>query len=179
MMRIKTPYIPHTEDISLIIKIDNFFDNPNEIRKLALNYNNDFTPPGKNHYWVGFRNFNLLSEIDSINLEQNLKKVKNIPQNLSYKKYFHYYVKSSVSQSKCSSIHIDPYPFAGVIFLSPNPPKKSGIDFFDSFGQKIFNIENVYNRLVFYPGNFYHSPEGFFGTCIEDSRLIIAMFAYF
>jgi hypothetical protein len=37
-------------------------------------------------------------------------------------------------------------------------------------------IENVYNRALIYPANYLHAENHFFGTTIEDSRLVLVFF---
>jgi hypothetical protein len=37
-------------------------------------------------------------------------------------------------------------------------------------------VENVYNRGVIYPANYLHAENHFFGTTIEDSRLVLVFF---
>jgi hypothetical protein len=39
-------------------------------------------------------------------------------------------------------------------------------------------IENVYNRAVIYPANYFHAENNFFGTTIEDSRLVVIFFLH-
>jgi hypothetical protein len=39
-------------------------------------------------------------------------------------------------------------------------------------------VENVYNRAVIYPANYFHAENNFFGTTIEDSRLVLVFFLH-
>jgi hypothetical protein len=41
---------------------------------------------------------------------------------------------------------------------------------------KSIEIENVYNRAVIYPANYWHSQNKFFGNCKEDARLTLVFF---
>lgn len=89
--------------------------------------------------------------------------------------------------------------WAGVLYLTPNPPKHSGTALFDNEG-KIFSdeikmlenpkeklkdiyesahtiVENRYNRLVMYPANYWHAPMlSGFGKTKKDGRLIMNLF---
>jgi hypothetical protein len=39
-------------------------------------------------------------------------------------------------------------------------------------------VENVYNRAVIYPANYFHAENNFFGTTVEDSRLVLVFFLH-
>jgi hypothetical protein len=43
---------------------------------------------------------------------------------------------------------------------------------------KTVQIGNIYNRIAMFPGNTYHSSDGFFGESKENSRLTICSFFY-
>ena len=44
--------------------------------------------------------------------------------------------------------------------------------------KKSITIENVYNRAVIYPANYFHAENNFFGKDIEDSRLVLVFFLH-
>lgn len=44
--------------------------------------------------------------------------------------------------------------------------------------KKSITIENVYNRAVIYPANYFHAENNFFGKDIEDSRLVLIFFLH-
>jgi hypothetical protein len=48
---------------------------------------------------------------------------------------------------------------------------------YNSQFEKVQSIDNVYNRLVVYDCHQWHAQDGFFGTNVEDSRLIQVFFA--
>jgi hypothetical protein len=100
------------------------------------------------------------------------------------------------------SIHSDPYMFAGVLYLHPEPAPNSGTSFYRQKAtgrdrrvvdvndradlQKMgaidscfdyseyelqFAVPNVYNRLIIFDATMFHTPQGYFGTAVEDARL--------
>jgi len=42
-----------------------------------------------------------------------------------------------------------------------------------------YEVPNVYNTVVIYPGHYYHAPGQYFGEGLEDSRLVIVFFVEF
>ena len=77
-------------------------------------------------------------------------------------------------QSHTDSESVD---FAGIIYLSPEPKPNSGTSFFADINTKVGEIENVYNRFVFYPSDIIHAPTNPFGDTNENSRLTLTFFA--
>lgn len=49
-------------------------------------------------------------------------------------------------------------------------------DLYNSNFTKILDIGNVYNRLVMYPGDYFHRENKFFGKSLLDSRLTLVFF---
>jgi hypothetical protein len=71
------------------------------------------------------------------------------------------------------------YNVAGVIYLNENAPKNTGTSFYGRYPQgltKTIVAENVFNRLVIFHPSMWHQPDGFFGNCLDNSRLIITIF---
>ncbi len=89
---------------------------------------------------------------------------------------------------------VSPRGWSGLVYLSPNPPKGTGTSFwrdkdtgkcvagmgvnaskdFDRF-ERIYTIENVYNRLVLFRENVLHSAECGFGQD-REARLTQTFF---
>lgn len=65
--------------------------------------------------------------------------------------------------------------YAGLIYLTKNPPKNSGTLMKMNEGEE-YCFENVYNRLIMYNGLIMHRPESCFGSTIDDSRLTLTFF---
>jgi hypothetical protein len=100
-------------------------------------------------------------------------------------------------------VHHDATMWAGVCYLSPDPPENSGTTLYSCRDSKIFyheeglddynqlvgytddlskwkpeiTVENKYNRLILYNGACYHrSTTAGFGTDLESSRLFQVFF---
>jgi hypothetical protein len=63
---------------------------------------------------------------------------------------------------------------AGVVYLSENPPDNSGTTIL--INNETIEIENVFNRAVFYNSRLMHKPTGYFGNTIDNSRLTLNFF---
>lgn len=181
---------------SYIIVKDNFFDNPHQIRKTAFSI--EYEEPriidhrifGSNAItfldnWRGFRHwikysennsehtkiFNLICDNYSLNKEEYILKL-----------CFHYYTEDTKSTCLPSfeeyKFHrdSDTCVYAGLIYLYPNPPEKSGTTIIDEVLNKKIDIENVYNRFICYPSNLLHGPTGLFGDNISNGRLTLIFF---
>ena len=60
--------------------------------------------------------------------------------------------------------------------MYPNPPKGTGTSILDGENNKIIQVENVYNRLVCYPGTSIHAPTNLFGDTMKDGRMTFTFF---
>jgi hypothetical protein len=175
-----------------LIVIDDFFDDPYSIRNIALNsqfytigdYQKEFDRD-HNLGWKGYRS-NAISDIDADIQNFTIEKIFSTCLNNRYKSsinwnyqtksnlYFHY-LDNTFSMLP-NDIHKDTVPYAGVVYLSPDPDQNSGTTLFaDSFDIDQ-HIENKFNRLVLYNGNKYHSPTKGFGCDISNSRLTMLIF---
>jgi len=159
------------------IIIDNFFEDPDSIRNYALNL--EYRSPNRNNheYWLGYRSFAHCRELE----EYIFLKIKSYNQNINKLLYFFHFTltetkKTSPWDFEDYKIHTDMFRFAGVIYLYPQPPKNTGLCFYNE--NKIFmhSVENIYNRFIFYPGNFFHAPDNFFGDSKENGRLTLSIF---
>lgn len=181
---------------SYIIVKDNFFDNPHQIRKSAFSI--EYEEPriidhrifGSNAItfldnWRGFRHwikysennsehtkiFNLICDNYSLNKEEHILKL-----------CFHYYTEDTKSTCLPSfekyKFHrdSDTCVYAGLIYLHPNPPEKSGTTIIDEVLNEKIDIENVYNRFICYPSNLLHGPTDLFGDNISNGRLALIFF---
>lgn len=162
--------------IDQIIQIDNFLPKPDAIRDMALKMK--YTAADETTGWKGFRALEQSNYNDKIvkllkdNLDGSL-------YNSNFDTYFHYCLKDTKNTPDYakSKIHRDSgKDFAGVIYLTPNPEPNSGTVFYDDDYRPIYKVENVYNRLVFYPSRILHSLEEPFGDCIENGRLTFTIF---
>jgi cell wall assembly regulator SMI1 len=182
--------------------IDNFFDNPDIVRKFALDQ--DFYPC-KDHpnggTWPGVRSISLeeLAGGEQIWEEYLYKCFRIGGVDLSGEEYdtkFEYEVESSFQIGTLvdgdSWIHQDKANFSHVllVYLTPEPPPSSGtciyeprerdfdhVDINNSSNFRLAStISNKYNRAVVYDPRIFHKSEGYFGHTKEDGRLFLASF---
>jgi hypothetical protein len=162
----------------MITVIDNFFDDPDLIRNYAMTV--DYRSPRQNDGWRGFRsnqlNANIPTEkfvIESI--ESSLSEIfeKTIKSDI----YFHCspeFIMQEVQNFHDYKYHEDDSDCAGIVYLTPNPPKNSGTCI-----KGVKCIENVYNRLLTYPGKLTHGPDNLFGNDLSTTRLTVTFFCKF
>jgi len=179
-----------------IIVKDNFFDNPNEIRKTALSIKYE-VPRFIDHKifgsegitfldnWRGFRHW-LEYSTNNLNHTKIFDFICN-NYSLDGKKYtlklcYHYYTEETKLTCFPSfeeyKFHrdSDTCVYAGLIYLYPNPPEKSGTTIIDEISKKKIDLENVYNRLICYSSNLLHGPTDLFGTDLNNGRLTLIFF---
>jgi hypothetical protein len=156
--------------------IDDFFEDVNDIREyaLSLTYDKSFNDWGSNGFRVQTTDNKIL---DFIKLK--LIDIDGKFNNLKLRVYFHYSLnetKNEIKDFNKNRLHRDGAEWAGVIYLTPNPKDNSGTTLHNNNGEIIHNIENKFNRFIFYRGNILHGVLDTFGNNIEDSRLTITIF---
>lgn len=163
--------------IDQLIQIDNFLYKPDTFRKLALKMK--YTASDETTGWKGFRALQQSEYNDRI-VEIIKSNLDGSFYNSNFDTYFHYTLedtKKNTPSFNKSKIHRDSgMDYAGVIYLTPNPPPNSGTVFYDDDYSIIHKVENVYNRFVFYPSRILHAVEEPFGDCIENGRLTFTIF---
>ena len=176
-----------------IIVKDNFFSNVYELRKLALS-SRFYSPQEteKKVYWKGFRTCDLKNYPnkilnDSFNyLYDELEREYGL-KNLILSSYFHLTLSSTKDTFRQgrrrtfanfynSRWHSDDYcyRYAGIVYLTPNPPKNTGTTIL--IGDKPYEVENYFNRMVAYPAEFIHAPTDLFGDDMDNGRLTFTFF---
>lgn len=176
-----------------IVVIDNFYDNPDEIRELALKQTFEYHP--NNHKGKRTEKVFLLDGLKE-SFENILnQKIKN----------WNYYPVNGCFQICIGGdqlvYHIDLQEYAGIIFLTPDAPPQSGTNFFRSkytkrnkIGLKeddvvfkngfldstefelVDQVGNVYNRLVLFDAQMIHAASEYFGNNLENGRLFQMFF---
>lgn len=156
--------------------IDDFFTDVDVIRENALSskYNKSFTDWGSNGFRTQIFDDKLLEfiQLKLIEIDENFKSLK-------LRVYYHYCLENTKSEMinfKKNRLHKDPSEWAGVIYLTPNPKKNSGTTLHNEYGEMVYNIENKYNRFIFYRGTTLHGVLDTFGDNLENSRLTITIF---
>lgn len=191
------------KNIPELIVIDNFYKDPESIRRRALDL--EFLSE-ENHGAVGFRceKDSLLTDEAKRYFEKIFnKKIKNDTNiggwNYSTNGCFQWCPKDTRIVYHC-----DTQEYAGIVFLTPDAPVKCGTSIFRHKKYKIkdnsiFNkkdwfarvdepftdpepweevdrIGNIYNRLVLFKSHNVHGVTEYFGEKIENSRLFQLFF---
>jgi len=184
------------DKLSVII-IDNFYENPTEIRKMILN---DVPFEVKGNY-PGFRTACLLDKKEFSNMKERFeniigKKIRYWPQ--TYNSSFQY-----VTKEMSSWIHRDKTEWSAVVYMTPDAPCNGGTNM---YRHKILKIEydeegnekeikqlnddsrnydnwelmdsvgNKFNRCILFRGKRSHKSGEYFGIDKETGRLFQTFF---
>jgi hypothetical protein len=136
----------------------------------------EYVKSSKKTGWKGYRviiNNDDIKKYIKYKLIEIDKKFENL---LIDEIFFHYILEENRNDLK-KRLHKDTTDFAGVIYLTPNPPKNSGTTLHNDNTNLENVIDNVYNRFIFYDGKKLHGPQDTFGNSIENGRLTLTMFA--
>ncbi len=126
--------------------------------------------------WVGYRS----DCYSSIDYNIYLNTYNEIFNKLELKiKYFNgamflHFAPEFINEIKENWWHSDGPILAGVIYLNVNPKLNSGT--LIRLDDRIVIVENIFNRLLLYRSELQHSPQGFFGTNINNARLTLTFF---
>lgn len=167
---------------------DDFFESVDELRKIALStdyvtheeMNSTITSGG----WKGCRSRNLMSH-DKVFLymceQKIMKAVKEYfnDRKLFLTSYFHITfdeTKNCIPDFGFDKYHQDPCLYAGIVYLKPDAPREAGTSILNGDENKIIDVENVYNRLVCYPGKYVHAVSDTFGDTKESGRMTLSFF---
>jgi hypothetical protein len=156
------------------IIIDNFLEDPDRIREESLELSYTKAEPNSPG-WKGFRC--LYTNMPGYELtelvREKLSELDPKFKDCSPRCFFHYTLNEDMS----NTIHTDGiFDYAGVLYLTPNPPLNSGTAFYNEDNDEIGYVENVYNRLTIYPSNIPHSIKESFGDNITNGRLVFTIF---
>ena len=195
------PSIQPPQHLPTSITIDNFYDDPDEVREYALGL--DYQPE-ENHGAVGFRceaGGRILPGTKEL-FETHLgRKIKNWSLG-STNGCFQW-----CPETTRRVYHSDQTTYAGIIFLTPDAPPEAGLSlcrhkkykirdssifgkpdwYSPSRGHKephtdktpweaVDKIGNVYNRLVLFNARHVHAVSEYFGDQIHNSRLFQLFF---
>ena len=157
-----------------MIVIDSFLNNPDRIREESLELSYTKAEPNSPG-WKGFRC--LYTNMPGYELtelvREKLSELDPKFKDCSPRCFFHYTLNEDMS----NTIHTDGiFDYAGVLYLTPNPPLNSGTAFYNENNEEIGYVENVYNRLTIYPSNIPHSIKESFGDNITNGRLVFTIF---
>lgn len=176
--------------------IDNFYENPDEVRQIALEQN--FDPDLRYH--KGKRTNKKFLAPNTKEIFESLigRKITNWV-NYEYNGVFQYCTPQDLLV-----IHSDVQSYAGMIYLTPDAPPQTGTSFYRSkahpevrkchVSHPLYNevfkedyydktkfelvdiVGNVYNRLVLFDSSTIHTATEYFGNNKENSRLFHLFF---
>jgi hypothetical protein len=159
------------------VLIDNFFQDPDLIRKIGLSA--EYDKSSKETGWKGYRC--KIENPDVLNyVKSKLAEIDKDFEKMNTQIYFHYSLKETKQELRNfdkNRLHKDGIPWAGVIYLTPDPPVNSGTTLHNDNGELEYVFDNVYNRFILYRGDILHGPQDTFGDNINDSRLAITIFS--
>jgi hypothetical protein len=175
-----------------MIVIDEFYNNPNDVREFALAQEFDVTGN-----WPGNRTKTFINESTKETIQKILQDIAGNVTDWQANDGYTGCFQLTTSMDR-SWIHADSYnTWAGVLYLTPDAPLSGGTGIFrykktgsmmedgtDLSGvtqdmtkwELVDRVGNVYNRLVLYRGNNYHMSLDYFGKDKEDGRLFQLFF---
>ena len=189
-------YKNDSDNMSAII-IDDFYDNPMELREKVLNYS--FEVKGN---YPGFRTGCLLDQPEFSNIKQRFeniigKKIVYWPE--TYNSSFQY-----VTEEMHSWIHRDATQWSAVVYMTPNAPCNGGTNLYkhkelqieydkdakndndiktlndDSRNydkwELVDSVGNKFNRCILFKGKRSHQSGVYFGKNKETARLFQTFF---
>lgn len=178
-----------------LVVVDNFYANPDDVRKLALQQN--YEPDLRYHKGRRTQKKFLPQGIKQVFESLLCTKITRWVEH-NYNGIFQY-----CTAEDQIVYHSDVQSYAGVIYLTPDAPPESGTSFYKSkwtgdrkslvrsekhseiykggFYDKtqfelVDTVGNVYNRLVLWDSRLIHSASTYFGQNKEDSRLFHLFF---
>tara|TARA_B100000965_G_scaffold370095_1_gene357957 strand:+ start:2881 stop:3417 length:537 start_codon:yes stop_codon:yes gene_type:complete len=170
--------------MNLLIE-DNFFKNPDVLRRMALDCDYIDSEQVKIDVgWRGYRTdeFEVIGNEDLITASDEVRQAVCKHYNLegySISSHFHLShlgTKKTLPDFENKKYHFDQCEYAGVVYLKPSPPKGTGTSILDGARNKIESVDNKYNRLTAYPAHHIHAPTDLFGNDFTTGRLTLTFF---
>jgi hypothetical protein len=179
-----------------IIVIDNFYENPMEVRNFALKQ--EFK---EESYYPGKRTKSYACEEHKERFQKILEpvvgKINHFPFDTDNGK-FQYSTSNDHSWIHCDNVDMN---YAGIIYLTPDAPVESGTAFYqyidgtmNAHEAKLMNsdyvkynkdmtkwklvdkVGNIFNRLILFDSSRYHTAVDYFGTNLYNGRLYQVFF---
>ena len=170
------------------IVVDNFYNDPDNIRSFALKQNFDVIGN-----FPGRRTKPFFNDSMKVVIAKTLHHAGGIITEWFDKEYsgsFQFCTKEDKTW-----VHADQFNgWSGVCYLTPNAPSNSGTAFYknkngsheyagvnfdwkdESQWEVTDYIANKYNRLVLYRGNLFHAATNYFGDNLQNGRLFQVFF---
>jgi len=197
-----TPFALNQSSAPVVYIIDNFYQDPDSIRQLALNTKKN----ADLRYWKGKRSYPLPQE--------QISHLKPFFENILHEKISNLRSHFHVCNVEDPLVyHSDSQRWAGAIFLTPDAPPEAGTSLWKSKNsgmrtsptieeankrgitlkelvdltyknalldetkwENIDRIGNVYNRCAIWRGNLNHSASKYFGHDDQSARLFQLFF---
>ena len=157
-----------------VIVVDNFLDDPDRIRKIALDF--DYSNVQKNV--PGVRSTNRAGGNYEEKVTEKFKEIFNSDIEWCWEQDS--FCFQLCTEGTESWIHQDPVAeWAAVLYLTPNAPLDSGTGIYESPNSDMnVAVGNMYNRLVAYRGKmmYHRSIVPGFGDSLETGRLTQVFF---
>ena len=194
--------------------IENFYEDPDAIRKFALaqEYKHCYELENAQYGWPGSRTVDLL-DLNSSLYESVCKKLVSVFHNSEHD-FMRWVITTNFQSSTVEYgqgvMHTDTNTiFAGILFLTPNAPLNGGTSIyrknatfnereyqhalevndeiyktngkvavtdFHCMFDEVVRVNNIYNTLILFEGQNFHSANQFFGDSLESSRLTQTFF---
>jgi hypothetical protein len=152
-----------------VLVIDNFFENPYEVRNCALQQEYSQASPG-------IRTCDITEKCNYTDKLQNIikhfYKICRIKQTV-----FHVMTSCDLQwiHTDVSAISKTKIGLSAIIYLTPDPYINSGTALYkknlDGSFDKIIDIGNIFNRMVIFDIFVFHKPTASFGDNITNGRL--------
>ena len=157
------------------ITVDNFFDNPDTIRNYGLSL--EYRRRTSAEWWEGRRT----QPLSSINrglhehiCSKVLKEYYGSVYDYEANSFFHITTEDDKKDPNWMDLkiraHQDHIPLAAIIYLSPDAPLECGTQTYKNLVPDVV-MSNVYNRMIAYDGDMWHSAMDYF-----DTRLVALIF---
>jgi hypothetical protein len=180
-----------------LIIIDNFYDDPYEVRKIALHeeYNSKKYYPGMRS--KSFASIDIKNKIQSY-IETFAGKIIEFPLYKCDNGSFQYATSNDRTWIHTDSENMN---WGGIVFLTPDAPIKSGTTFYkycngimnneeriltnteyksscrdNSKWEIVDQVGNIFNRLILFNSARFHASTEYFGDNIHNSRLFQVFF---
>jgi hypothetical protein len=181
-----------------LIVIDNFYENPMEVRNFALKQEYIEQKCIEDSYCVGKRSKSFACHEHKERFQKILEplvgKIKDFPFNTENGKFQY------STSNEHSWVHYDTnnkyMNYAGIIYLTPDAPIESGTAFYQYIDgtmnsdecklmksdyikydkdmtkwKLVDKVGNIFNRLVLFDSSRYHTSVDYFGSDLYNSRL--------
>ena len=167
------------------IQVDNFFDDPDSLRRLALSL--DYRSRSGSEYYEGQRS----AQLHTVNADLHASICSRIiteyygysADHATYtaSTFFHKTLATDTADTQWLNdrVHVDSAILTGIVYLNPSAPISAGTQTYARIdGSYVPDIimGNRYNRLVVYPADQPHSAMALTGRDHSDARLVLLFF---